>query len=159
MALRRATHRTIQRITGDIETFKFNTAVAALMELSNTMWAHREGHGPTPAYREATRAMLRMVAPFAPHIAEELWMRLGEDYSVHQQPWPSYDESLTIEETIVLVIQVNGKVRDRISVPAGIEDDEARRLAMENERVQRYLQGAQPKNTIVIPGRLVNLVV
>ncbi|NIV35531.1 MAG: class I tRNA ligase family protein, partial [Anaerolineae bacterium] len=82
------------------------------MEFSNTMRAHRERYGTTPAYREAARDMLRMVAPFAPHIAEELWMSLGEAYSVHQQPWPVCDAALTVEETIVLVIQVNGKVRD-----------------------------------------------
>jgi leucyl-tRNA synthetase len=103
--------------------------------------------------------MVRLVAPFAPYIAEELWDGLGEAYSVHQQPWPIYDPALTVEQTITLVIQVNGKVRDRLSVPAGIEDGEAQRLAMESERVQSYLQGARPKNTIVIPGRLVNLVV
>ena len=82
--LRKVTHRTIRRVTGDVEAFKFNTAVAALMEFSNTMWAHSEEYGSTPAYQEATRAMLRMIAPFAPHIAEELWMNLGEAYSVHQ---------------------------------------------------------------------------
>ena len=158
-ALRRATHKTIQRVTGDIEAFKFNTAVAALMEFTNTLWAHREKHGHSPAFREASRTMVRLVAPFAPHIAEELWNRMGEAYSVHQQPWPSYDPALTVEETITLVIQVNGKVRDRLSVPAGIGDDAAQRLALESERVQRYLQGAPPKKAIVIPGRLVNLVV
>jgi leucyl-tRNA synthetase len=158
-SLRRATHRTIQRVTKDIESFKFNTAVAALMEFTNAMWTHREQHGPSPAFQEATRAMLRLIAPFAPHIAEELWMHLGEEYSVHQQPWPVYDPALTVEEMITLVIQVNGRVRDRLSVPAGIGDDEARRLALESERVQRYLQGARPKKVIVIPGRLVNLVV
>jgi leucyl-tRNA synthetase len=159
MALRRATHRTIQRVTADIESFKFNTAIAALMEFSNTAWAHRDVHGATPAYREAIGAMLRMVAPFAPHIAEELWMHLGEAYSVHQQPWPGYDKALTVEETITLVIQVNGKVRDRINVPASIGDDKARDVALASDRVQRYLQGTRPKKTIVIPRRLVNLVV
>jgi leucyl-tRNA synthetase len=157
-SLRRAMHRAIQRVTGDIEAFKFNTAVAALMEFSNALWTHQQEHGITPASQEATTTMIRMVAPFAPHIAEELWESQGKAYSVHQQPWPEFDPAMTVEETITLVIQVNGKVRDRIRVPAEIGDDLARRLALESERVQRYMEGIQPKKTIVIPGRLVNLV-
>ena len=158
ISLRRAMHRTIQRVTRDIKEFKFNTAVAALMEYSNALWAHRQEHGATPAFQEATTTMIRLVAPFAPHIAEELWKSQEKAYSVHQQPWPEFDPALTVEETITLVIQVNGKVRDRIRVPAEIGDDHARRLALESERVQRYLKGIQPKKTIVIPGRLVNVV-
>jgi leucyl-tRNA synthetase len=152
-------HRTIQRVTRDIEAFKFNTAVAALMEFTNALWTHREQCGPSPAFQEAITTMIRLVAPFAPHIAEELWMHLGGAYSVHQQPWPIHDPALTVEETITLVVQVNGKVRDRITVPADIEDDEAQRLALASEQVRRHLQGARPKKAIVIPGRLVNLVV
>ncbi len=157
-SLRTAMHRTIQRVTGDVEAFKFNTAVAALMEFSNTVWSYREEHGVTPAFREATTTLVRLIAPFAPHIAEELWESRGEVYSVHQQPWPRFDPSLTVEETITLIIQVDGKVRDRISVPAEITDASAQRLAMESERVRRYLKGGQPRRAIVIPGRLVNLV-
>ena len=158
ISLRRAMHRTIQRVTRDIKEFKFNTAVAALMEYSNALWAHRQEHGATPAFQEATTTMIRLVAPFAPHIAEELWKSQEKAYSVHQQPWPEFDPALTVEETITLVIQVNGKVRDRIRVPAAIGDDRARRLALESERVQRYLKGIPPKKTSVIPGRLVNVV-
>ena len=157
-SLRRTMHRTIERVTSDIEEFKFNTAVAALMEYSNALWAHQQEHGATPAFREASTTMIRLVAPFAPHIAEELWASQGQAYSVHQQPWPEFDPALTVEETITLVIQVNGKVRDRIRVPAEIGDDRARKLALESERVQRYLEGIQPKKMIVVPGRLVNLV-
>ena len=157
-SLRRETHKTVERVTGDIEAFKFNTAVAALMEFANALWAHREQSGASPAFHEASEVLIRLVAPFAPHIAEELWSAAGYAYSVHQQAWPAFDPALTVEETITLVIQVNGKVRDRLSVPADIEDAEAQRLAMGCERVQRYLQGAEPRKTIVIPGRLVNLV-
>jgi leucyl-tRNA synthetase len=157
-ALRRVTHKTIERVTGDIESFKFNTAVAALMEFANALWAHREQCGASPAFEEAIEVLIRLVAPFAPHIAEELWSAAGHAYSVHQQAWPAFDPALTVEETVTLVIQVNGKVRDRLIVPADIEDAEAQRLALGCERVQHYLHGAEPRKTIVIPGRLVNLV-
>ncbi len=157
-SLQRMTHKTIERVTGDIEAFKFNTAVAALMEYTNALSEHRSQHGASPAFQAAIGTMIRLLAPFAPHMAEELWMQLGGSYSVHQEAWPSHDPALTVEETVTLVIQVNGKVRDRISVPAEIGDDEAERMAMESKQVQRYLHGARPKKTIVIPGRLVNLV-
>ena len=157
-ALLRTMHKTIQRVSSDIEAFKFNTAVAALMEFTNTLWAHQQDHSTSPAFQEASTTLIQMLAPFAPHIAEELWASRGEVYSVHQQTWPEFDPALTVEETATLVIQVNGKVRDRISVPAGIGDDRARSLALESERVQHYLNGAQPKKMIVIPGRLINVV-
>jgi leucyl-tRNA synthetase len=157
-SLQRATHHTIRRVTEDVDNFKFNTAVAAMMELVNTMGAHREQHGPTPAFREATRQLIRLLAPFAPHITEELWARQGEPPSVHQQAWPVYDPDLIAETTITLVIQVNGKVRDRLVVPADISEAEARRRALESEGAQRYMKGQPPTKAIVVPGRLVNLV-
>jgi len=146
-------------VTEDIDAFKFNTAVAALMEFVNALWAHREQHGPTPAFRKAVRQMIRLLAPFAPHIAEELWAHQGKAYSVHQQPWPVYDPSLIVDETISLVIQVNGKVRDRIVVPSCISEEEARTRALESIRAKQHLKGQFPKRIIVVPGRLVNLVV
>ncbi len=158
-SLQRVMHKTIQRVTGDIEAFKFNTAVAALMEYTNALSEHQSQHGASAAFHEAIRTMIRLLAPFAPHIAEELWMQQGGSYSVHQEAWPVHDPSLTVEETVTLVVQVNGKVRDRLSVPADIGDEEAERMAMESNQVQRYLHGARPKKTIVIPGRLVNLVI
>jgi leucyl-tRNA synthetase len=156
--LRRAAHKTIQRVSDDIEAFKFNTAVAALMELSRSLAANQDTVGTTQAYRQATGTLIRLLAPFAPHITEELWARRGSASSVHQQPWPSYDPTLVVEETITLGLLVNGKVRDRIAVPAGIADEEARHLALENERVQHYLDGHPPQKVVVVPGRLVNVV-
>jgi len=156
--LRRAMHKTILRVTADIENFKFNTALAAMMEFVNTLAVHEEQVGSSPAFQEASEALIQLLAPFAPHITEELWARRGGEYSVHQQPWPIYDPALTVEATIVLVVQVNGKVRDRITVPADIDDEEARRQALESERVQHYLAGRPPRQVIVVPGRLVNVV-
>jgi leucyl-tRNA synthetase len=158
-ALRRATHKTIQVVTEDIEAFKFNTAVATLMEFINTLSDHREAHGATPSFQEATGNLIRLLAPLAPFIAEELWARRGGAFSVHQQPWPAHDPALSVDEMITLVVQVNGKVRDRITVPAGIGDGEARRLALESQAVRRALDGKPPRRVIVVPGRLVNVVV
>ncbi len=158
-ALTRGMHKTIRRVTDDVEAFKFNTALAAMMEWINAVGAHLEEHGATPAVQEATGILIRLLAPFAPHIAEELWSRREEGSSVHQQPWPAYDPALTADETVTLIVQVNGKVRDRITVPAGIPDDEARRLALVSPRVQAGLAGRPPKQVIVVPGRLVNVVV
>jgi leucyl-tRNA synthetase len=157
--LQRAAHKTIRRVTEDIDAFKFNTAVAVLMEFVNTLWAHREQHGPSPAFRAATGMLIRLLAPLAPHIAEELWARQGGTFSVHQQSWPVYDPALTVDERITLIIQVNGKVRDRMVVPAGLTEEESTAQAMRSERVQGYLNGKSPQKVIVVQGRLVNLVV
>jgi len=157
-ALRRNMHKTIRRVTEDVEAFKFNTALAAMMEWVNVLSAHLEEQGATPAFQEATGVLIRLLAPFVPHIAEELWSRRGGDGSVHEQRWPAYDPALTAEETVMLIVQVNGKVRDRIVVPAGVPDDEARRLALASPRVQAYLAGRGPRQVIVVPGRLVNIV-
>jgi leucyl-tRNA synthetase len=158
-ALRRAMHKTIRRLTEDVKALKFNTAIAAMMEFTNTLWTNLEQHGPSPAFHEATGTLIRLLAPFAPYVAEELWARRGGPFSVHQQSWPSYDPALTVDETITLIIQVNGKVRDRIVVSADIGDEEARRVTLESERVRKTLNGKSPKKVIVVPGRLVNVVV
>jgi leucyl-tRNA synthetase len=157
-ALRRATHKTVRRVTDDIEAFRFNLAVAALMEFVNALSDHYEARGATPSFAEATEILVRLLAPLAPYIAEELWARRGGPFSVHGQPWPTYDPARTQDETVTLVVQVDGKVRDRIAVPAGIPDGEARRLALQSQPVQRLLEGRPPRRVIVVPGRLVNVV-
>jgi leucyl-tRNA synthetase len=164
VALRRAMHKAIRRVTEDIEAFKFNTAVAAMMQFLNTLSGFREREGSSvfsPTFHEATGTLILLLAPFAPHIAEELWAHRGGDFSVHQQPWPAYDPDLaeTASETITLVVQVNGKVRDRIDAPVGIDDDQSRRLALESRQVQRYLDGRPARRVIVVPGKLVSVVV
>ena len=99
------------------------------------------------------------MAPATPHIAEELWMRIGNPFSIHQQEWPTFDPEVAKEEEITLVLQVNGKVRDRILVPIEISDEKARELALANDTIQRFLGGEEPRKVIVVPGRLVNVVV
>jgi leucyl-tRNA synthetase len=146
-------------VTEDIEAFGFNTAIAALMTLRNEMKAAKETPlARTEAWEEAVETLLLLLAPFAPHIAEELWHRIGREESVHLQPWPEWDKEVAAEETITLIVQVNGRVRDRIEVPAGIDDAEAERLARESESVQRHTEGQEIVKVIVVPGRLVNIV-
>ncbi len=158
--LRRWTHRTIKRVSDDLETFSFNTAIAALMEFTNALAKAKET--PVvhmPAWDEAITTLLLIMAPFTPHIAEELWVRSGRPYSIHQQRWPAYDEAATAEEMITLVVQVNGKVRDRIQVPADVTEEQAREAALASEGARRHLNGKTPKKIVYVPGRLVNIVV
>jgi leucyl-tRNA synthetase len=158
--LRRKLHQTLKRVTRDFEKFEFNTIVSSLMELLNEMYKARDlGARGTPEWDEALDIYLRMLAPVAPHIAEELWTRLGKPYSIHNQTWPEVDEEAAAEDVVTLVIQVNGKVRDRIIVPVNVSEDEMKKAAMASEVVQRYLEGKIPRKVIVIPGRLVNIVV
>ena len=158
--LRRKVHQTLKRLTHDFETFEFNTIVSGLMELLNTLTKARElGAVGTSEWEEALDLYLLMMAPVTPHIAEELWMRRGKPYSIHLQAWPSVDEAATVEDVITLVVQVNGKVRDRITVPVTISQDEIRSIALESETIQKFMEGKSPKKVILVPGKLVNIVI
>jgi len=159
-ALRRKVHQTIQRVTYSLETFSFNTGMAALMELKNAMSKVRGTPVVrTPAWDEAVRTLLLLMAPFTPYVAEELWERHGGKYSIHQQSWPQVDPAIAAEEEIELVVQVNGKVRDRILVPADIGEEDAKKAALTSEAAQRFMGGKPPRKVIVVPGKLVNIVI
>ena len=158
--MRRKVHQALESVTHDFETFNFNTIVSGLMELLNEMnTAKAQGAFATEPWKEAQSIYLRMMAPVCPHIAEELWERTGHDYSIHTQSWPEVDTTATREEEITLIIQVNGKLRDRLIVPVNISEDEAKAAALTSENVQNFLEGEQPKKVIYVPGRLVNIVV
>lgn len=159
--LRRRVHQTLRRVTHDFENFEFNTIISALMELLNEMYKAREaGAVGTSQWEEATEIYIKMLAPVAPHIAEELWTnQLGKPYSVHQQQWPKIDEAAAKEDTIELPVQINGKVRDRITVAADATEEEIRSVALASEAVKKYLEGKEPKKVIVANKRLVSLVV
>ena len=158
--LHRITHKTIKKVAEDLDRFRFNTMVAALMEFTNHLSKAREARSvDSAALREALDVLLLLLAPSTPHLAEELWVASGHSYSVHNQPFPSWDEGLIADEEITLVVQVNGKLRDRVAVPASITEDEARRLALGRERVQAHLGGREPAQIVYVPGRLVNIVV
>jgi leucyl-tRNA synthetase len=152
--LARKAHQTIAKVTDDIERrFAFNTPIAAVMELVNEI-SRAPGD---PAARFAVETAVSLVQPYAPHVAEELWQRLGHD-RLWRQPWPEADPSLLAEETVEVVVQVNGKLRDRIQVPVGTPDEELVSLALGSERVRAHLDGGEPTKTIVVSGKLVNFV-
>lgn len=159
-SLRRKLHQTLRQVTHDYENFEFNTIISALMELLNEMSRARDlGAIGTPEWEEAVDIYLRMMSPATPHIAEEIWTEiLGKKYSIHSQPWPVVDEKAAREEQITLVIQVNGKVRDRIIVSVDINEENARKAALNSLGVQKYLKGKQPRKVIYVPGKLVNIV-
>jgi leucyl-tRNA synthetase len=164
-AIRMAAHRTLRAVTADYADFKFNTMVAHLMELSNSLARYRgSAVDGGPAWEEAVELLLLMLAPAAPHIAEELWARraaaAGREWSsIHSQRWPMVDESVVAEETREIPIQVNGKVRDRVVVPAGISEIELERIALAREKIRAILDGRTPERVIHAGGRLVNIVV
>ncbi len=156
--LRRAVHTAIVAISEDLEgDYQFNTAIAELMKLSNAMGEHLEACGK-PVAEEALAALLVLLAPFAPHLAEELWSRLGGTGSVHRQRWPVADPAALVRDTIPLVIQIKGKVRGSLDVPADADRATLEQLALASEIAQRWLEGKPPSRVIVVPGKLVNLV-
>ncbi|GAB4526699.1 MAG: leucine--tRNA ligase [Anaerolineales bacterium] len=159
--LRRKVHQTLQVVTNDFENFQFNTIVSSLMELLNEMGrAAQAGAVGAPEWDEAVDIYLRMMAPVAPHITEEIWTDcLGKPYSIHLQSWPEVDEAAAKEDEIVIPVQVNGKVRARITVPADTGDEKIKVAALAADEVQKYLDGKSPKKVIYVPGRLVNIVV
>jgi leucyl-tRNA synthetase len=158
--LRRKVHQTLRSVTHDFEAFEFNTIISSLMELLNEMYKARDlGVIGSAAWDEAIDIYLRMMAPITPHIAEELWSFLGKPFSVHTHPWPFVDQEAIAEEEITLAVQLNGKVRDRITVPVGISDEDATAAALASDSIQRLLEGRSPRKVIVVPGRLISIVV
>jgi leucyl-tRNA synthetase len=152
-------HQAITAIDDDLSDghYQFNTAVSELMKLSNAMAAHLEAASPAVAL-EALQTLLLLLAPFAPHLAEELWHRLGGEGSVHGQTWPVADAAALVQDTVPLVIQVKGKVRGQLDVPADADRATLEKLALESEVAARWLEGRAPSRVIVVPGKLVNLV-
>ncbi len=159
-ALRAAAPRAVRDVTEDIEGFRFNTAIARLMEFTTALARARETGGVgREEWDRAVETLVLLTAPFAPHVAEELWERRGKPYSVHRQAWPAFDEALAVEETVEIAVQVNGKVRDRLTLPAGAGEDEALELALASERVRGHTGGSAPRRVIYVPGKLLNVVV
>ena len=157
--IRRKVHQTLESVTRDFETFEFNTIISSFMELVNFMYKARvDGAEKTPEWDEALRLYLLMLAPVCPHIAEELWQHLGNEYSIHKQSWPVFDAEAAKEDEVTLVIQINGKLKDRIQVPADISNQEAEKIAMASETIQSNLEGKTVRKVIVIKGKLVNIV-
>jgi leucyl-tRNA synthetase len=151
-AQQRLLARTIDGVTRDFEALSFNTAVSKLMVFL------RDVAKDEPLPRPSAEAFVLLLSPMAPHVCEELWRKLGHDESLAWEPWPEADAALLVEETITLVVQVNGKRRDEIVVPADADEETVRTAALASEKVRRFLEGREPKKLIVVPGRLVNVV-
>jgi leucyl-tRNA synthetase len=159
----RLLHITIKRVTEDIEQrFNFNTAISAIMELVNGCYRYQDtvpaGEQNLPLMGTVLKKMVTLLAPFAPHIAEELWQGLGGCGSVHLEPWPGYDPQALATPEVTLVVQINGKVRDRMQLPAGLPPAEVERLVLQRDKVVDMLAGQQVVKVIVVPDKLVNVV-
>jgi leucyl-tRNA synthetase len=159
-AMESLTHRTVMNVTRDIEQFAFNTAVSFIMELVNGIYRYEADEGADLAVLEhAVRTTLELLAPFAPFITEELWEGISGGGSVHEQPWPGFDEALARPEEVTLVVQINGKVRDKVTVPADIAEDDMKERAMSSANAVKHIEGREILKVIVVPGKLVNIVV
>jgi leucyl-tRNA synthetase len=161
--LYRKTHLTIKKVTEDIEReFHFNTAIAALMELVNELYDFTVpgvSGDKLPVLRSAVEALILLMAPFAPHVAEELWESLGNTTSVAGTAWPSFDAGALVATEVTVVVQVNGKVRSKLMLPAGLADRDIEAAALAEGKVREHLAGKTPKKVIVVQGKLVNIVV
>ncbi len=156
-----STHRTIKKVTEDLLEISFNTAISALMQQVNHLNVIKAEHGYShkEQWQETLNALVLLLAPLAPHVAEEMWQMLGHDKSVHLQGWPVWDEKLMKEDLATIVVQVNGKVRANIEMLADVSDDEMAEIAKKDEKIQRYLKDGEAVKTITVPGKLVNFVV
>jgi leucyl-tRNA synthetase len=156
-----AVHKTVKKVSQDLEKLNFNTAIAAMMELVNHLYKVKAETGLTQAasWQFALETMTQLLAPFAPHIAEQIWENLGHDSSIHVSSWPQWDQNLVAEEIVTLAVQVNGKLRSEILVSADVSEPEAIEAAKSDEKVAPYIAGKAIKKAIYVPGRLVSLVV
>jgi leucyl-tRNA synthetase len=151
--LERALHKTIQKVTADLEAMSFNTAISAMMVFVNTA----TGREKLPV--ALLEKFILLLAPFAPHMAEEVWAALGHTESIANAPWPAFDPALVKDDTLEIAVQVNGKLRDTISIPADADQATVQKLALASEKVQKALDGKTPKKVIVVPRKIVNIVV
>ncbi|MBW1838996.1 MAG: class I tRNA ligase family protein, partial [Deltaproteobacteria bacterium] len=158
------THTTIKKVTSDIEDrFHFNTVISGVMELVIAIYQFDlkkiKDELTLSVVKEAIEAVIVLLSPITPHIAEELWEKLGEKESILKIPWPAYDVSAMVEEEILIVIQVNGKLRSRITVPVDSSNEEVKKIALSDEKTQGWIAGKEIKKVIVVPKKLVNVVV
>lgn len=159
-ALEYALNYTIKKVTEDVrDRFNFNTAISAIMELVNEMYRYKEGEVNEGLYAFAVKNLIVLIAPFVPHISEELWENLEYGGSVHQQSWPEYDESKLVKDTVEIVVQINGKNKEKINIPGDAGRDEMLAIAEENETIRSLTEGKNVVKMIAVPGRLINIVV
>lgn len=153
-------HFAIKGVTEDSERFQFNTSIARIMELVNALYKYDSaGVKNTALYRDTIADLLKLTAPFAPHLAEELWEKMGGTYSIFNEPWPTWDEKALVRDEVEIVIQLNGKIRDKVMLPSGLDKAQTEEAALGNDKVQAMLEGLTVLKVIAVPGRLVNIVV
>ena len=159
--LLRLTHLTIKKVTRDIEDEKFNTAVAAMMEMVNSLYKFKESHGmqASETWRFTLESLLQILAPFAPHITEELWQELGHADTIHVNHWPKWDEKYLVSDVITIIVQVNGKLRAKLELPADTDKDAIEQAALADENVIKFTSNKPPKKVIYVPKKLVNIVI
>ena len=159
--LLRLTHSTIKKVTRDIEDEKFNTAVAAMMEMVNGLYKLKETHGmqATETWQFTLESLLQILAPFAPHITEELWQELGHTDTIHVNHWPKWDEKYLVSDVITIIVQVNGKLRSKLELPADIDQQGVEAAALADANVQKFTNNKPPKKMVYVPGKLVNVVI
>jgi leucyl-tRNA synthetase len=160
--MRRITHFTVKKVTEDInQRFNFNTAISAIMELVNALYLYRDKNlmRNSAVEAEAINALIVLLAPFAPHIAEELWQAVGYEDSVHKQPWPEFDPAALVQDEIEIVVQINGKVKDRLMVPAGMDKAAMEKFAVEQDKIKGLIEGKTIVKVVGVPKKLVNIVV
>lgn len=157
-----ATHKTIKKVTDDLHDMGFNTAIAALMEFVNELYKIKLDLPANPennAWKEAVTALAQLLAPFAPHLAEEMWSELGHEDSIHVGHWPVWDDTLLVADILTIVVQINGKVRAKLEVPADSSEEDITKAALEHQRIIEHIGVKKPQKVIYVPGRVVNLVV
>ncbi len=160
-SLRRAVHKTIRKVTEDLdERFHFNTAIASVMELLNLLQSTPLATPQRGAVlKEALESIVLLLAPFVPHLTEELWQRMGHDVPLSSTPWPEYDREAVIDEEVLVVVQVNGKLRSRLTIAPDTSEEELKARVMADEKIAPYLVGVQIRKIVFVPGKLVNIVV
>jgi leucyl-tRNA synthetase len=161
--LRRKTHQTIKKVTEDLDGgFHFNTAISSIMELVNQMYdvlADEKTSYKSAVLTEAVQAVVMLLAPFVPHICEEMWRSLGHKESIFRCRWAEYDKQAIVEEIITVAIQINGKFRSRIEVPFGTSEEDLKKAALSDPNIEKWIQGRLAKEIIVVPKKLVNIVI
>src|SRR5947209_12396574 len=157
--LTRKLHETIEKVTRDVEAFHFNTAMSALMELSNAMQDYLQAGGQrNQAWDAVCHDLSRLLAPFAPHLAEELWRRQGGEGLVAFASWPEAEEAILRRAKVTIVVQVDGRLRDRVEMPAGVDQGQAKERALRSANIERALGGRKVVAAVYVPDRLINLV-
>lgn len=155
----RLRHKAVRKVTSDYHRLSFNTAIAALMEYVNDLYKLKTDGFSDPVWRDALETLVQLLAPMAPHVAEELWQRLGHQTLIQETMWPAWDDALIVEDTMTIIVQVNGKLRAKLDVPVDTSKDEIEKLGLANEHVQTFVGDKEPVKIIYVPGKILNIVV